>query len=462
MAGVTITWKTWLLLSMLGTGALTYALDQGDARVFMPGPLSAGHHQYEQGCEICHAQRFGGADAVQERCVKCHAQDLYDAQDAHGRRKFSNPRNADRIARIEVTRCAACHGEHRPEMTRAMGVTVPRDFCLACHQDIAKERPSHRDLDFATCADAGCHKFHDNRALYEAFLVKHAGEAKLLDKPQVPERNFSKARYELSGQPPPTALTSAQHNAPVAVRVNTTLLADWSESAHARAGVNCMDCHTSSQAPQDNAWIERPTYTMCERCHAHENSGFLGGKHGMRLAAQLPAMSPALARQPMKSAVLKKELSCGSCHNTHGFDTKTAAARACLRCHDDAHSKRYRSSAHYLLWKKELSGELPAGSGVSCATCHLPREVQRAQGRDLIRVQHNQNANLRPNEKMLRDVCLRCHGLEFALNALADATLVHNNFNGSPSIRVKSIDMAQQRAQEIAARRKGARHEPAS
>jgi hypothetical protein len=451
--------KTWLILSMLGVGALAYVLANDEPRVFMPGPLTAGHHQYEQRCDICHGAAFGGGSEIQERCVTCHAQALYDARDSHGRRKFADPRNADRIARIDVTRCVGCHGEHRPQMTRESGVTVPRDFCSACHQDIATERASHKGMEFSTCAAAGCHKFHDNRSLYEAFLLKHADEADIAAEPRVPPRNFARVSRELEGQPLPTPLAPAQNDAPATIRANGTLLANWSASSHARAGVNCMDCH---KAPQGDGWIARPAYTSCARCHAHENGGFLAGKHGMRLAARLPAMTPAQARLPMKSAARSHELGCASCHDAHGVNTQVAAVRACLRCHDDEHTKRYRDSIHYDLWKKELAGILPPGSGVSCATCHLPREVQRAQGRDLIRVQHNQSANLRPNEKMLRDVCLRCHGLRFALDALADPALVRANFDGQPNIHVESIDMARQRAQDIATRRKGDRHEPQS
>ena len=36
--------------------------------------------------------------------------------------------------------CVTCHREHRPGITRAMGVTMPDDYCFHCHQDIAKDR----------------------------------------------------------------------------------------------------------------------------------------------------------------------------------------------------------------------------------------------------------------------------------------------------------------------------------
>jgi hypothetical protein len=64
-------------------------------------------------------------------------------------------------------------------------------------------------------------------------------------------------------------------------------------------------------------------------------------------------------------------------------------------------------------------------------------------------VQHNQNDNLRPNEKMLRPVCLNCHGLGFATNALADSKLVKGNFAGQPGVHIRSLDMVAKRVKAI-------------
>ena len=55
-------------------------------------------------------------------------------------------------------------------------------------------------------------------------------------------------------------------------------------------------------------------------------------------------------------------------------------------------------------------------------------------------VQHNQNDNLRPNEKMLRDVCGACHGVPFALDALADRAVIEANFRSRPTTHLKSVD----------------------
>ena len=73
-----------------------------------------------------------------------------------------------------------------------------------------------------------------------------------------------------------------------------------------------------------------------------------------------------------------------------------------------------------------------------------------------VTVEHNQNATLRPNEKMIRPVCLSCHGLPFAIDALADPALVSNNFRGRPVRHISSVEMAQENLERDRARRESA------
>lgn len=113
-----------------------------------------------------------------------------------------------------------------------------------------------------------------------------------------------------------------------------------------------------------------------------------------------------------------------------------------MSCHDDKHTLAYKRSPHYALWQKETAGQAPPGSGVTCASCHMPRVRMSTDEGSRIVVQHNQNDTLRPNEKMIRTTCISCHGLGFSIDALADKTLIDNNFKGMPARHVKSIDMA--------------------
>ena len=223
---------------------------------------------------------------------------------------------------------------------------------------------------------------------------------------------------------------------------------DWATTAHAAAGVNCSACHEDAAG----RWHDRPRYDSCGTCHANERATFLLGRHGMRLDAEalgtvLPPMRPRDARLPMKDPPLADHIDCGSCHAPHRFDTAFAAVDACLGCHDDEHSRAYEGSPHALIPRTDPARESP----VTCATCHMPRVEQSYEWGAYVHVlvQHNQSDNLRPNEKMARDVCMSCHGLEFALSALADRELIRSNFRGEPAATVRSIDLAVERRREI-------------
>jgi len=156
-------------------------------------------------------------------------------------------------------------------------------------------------------------------------------------------------------------------------------------------------------------------------------------------------MDPVLSRLDMKKTAHGKELSCTSCHSSHTFDIKYAAVDACLTCHDDQHSIEYKNSKHFKLWYKEVNGQSDSNTGVSCATCHLPRKEIRYETGQFVLSEHNQNNNLRPNEKMLRSVCMQCHGLEFSIDSLADRKLVDKNFSSKPDIHINSLDLVRQR-----------------
>jgi hypothetical protein len=453
--------KTWIVWSVatavvsavLVAGMLTERADGQPLRaqvrsLFSPGELTSGHYQIELACESCHTSRFGGPEVLQQACVGCHGQELTVADDKHPLSKFTDPRNAELLANLDARQCVTCHGEHRPQATLAMGLTQPADVCLHCHADIAKERPSHRDFAFDSCGNAGCHNFHDNRALYEDFLVKHAAAGSNNKRQRLPEINFLEVAEALPSYPlqkyPLTELHKVDADS-ARLADDTKQLDDWLASAHARAGVNCSACH--QPAERRGAWVEHPDQQVCASCHGLQTSGFADGKHGMRGKAGIGAMRPAQARLPFQDDAAQRELTCNSCHGAHRFDTKRAAAAACLQCHADDHSKAFEGSVHAHLWRREIAQELPAGSGVACASCHMPRQSHVHEDYEVGQtyVQHNQNDTLRPNEKMIRSVCMNCHGLGFSIDALADRGLIQRNFAGRPAQHVPSIEMAMQR-----------------
>lgn len=419
---------------------LGFAIAGTKQTLFLPGDTSDGHYQIELVCKECHGDGFEDETTLQKACVRCHADELNAADDSHPRKKFIDPRNAERVAKLNATLCVTCHGEHRPRSTGKMGVTVPKDFCVLCHADIANDRKSHKDFAFDGCDSAGCHNFHDNKALYEDFLVKHESDGDHASQSRVAERNFGEFYKRVNNIALNSALVLADMDVPTNVVVEPAIHIGWEASSHAAGGVNCLGCHARSEI--DTAWVDAPKQDVCARCHKSELDGFTKGKHGMRVALGLSAMSPSSARLPMKEDARKLSVTCDSCHGGHRYDTVKASIEACLGCHDDEHSKAYKRSPHYKTVSPSLRAFRAANNAVTCATCHMPRTEVNDKGEARVLVQHNQSNNLRPNEKMIRGVCMNCHGLGFSINALADEALVAKNFNGKSTNSVDSIEMA--------------------
>ncbi len=434
-------WISWLIASVIGaTWFANTLMFSEDKSTLLIGEATHGHHQIELACSSCHTDPFGGKEILQNACLNCHEQELTDAFDSHPKKKFTDPRNADLIEVIDARYCVSCHTEHKESFTHPMGLTLPEDYCFHCHEDIGEERPSHKDLAFDSCASAGCHNFHDNRALYEAFLLEHANEPWLLEIAQLSEKNHASlnAKPDAPATPDPTLALSypSMHD-------------EWDRSKHAQAGVACQHCHQSDS--MDENWLEKPGVAVCQGCHDREAEGFLSGKHGMRLAEsvrsaiELEAVRPADGRLTFHENALETVHGCNSCHSAHEFNPQKAATESCLNCHADEHSMAFLDSPHGVLWQQEIDGEIAPGEGVSCATCHMPRIENTHRGTTVVHVEHNQNATLRPNEKMIRPVCMQCHGLAFSIDALADENLIRTNFSGKPELHIPSIDWSVER-----------------
>lgn len=483
-------WVLWTVATVFIAGtALARLYVGGDRTVLLPGQTAGVHHQLEIACETCHTSPpFAGQAKVRKdinkTCNTCHKDELKEANDSHPTKKFTNPRMAAYWDKVDARFCTTCHSEHMPDNTLPGMVTLQGDYCVACHsegeQDVRVNRPTHAGLTFDTCASAGCHNFHDNRAIYEDYLVKHAGQPWLKETAVHPVEAIARTR----ARPDTDAISAYLASVDVPERGFDAEAAEhWAASAHAAADVGCAGCHAPKAETPDQVradWIEAPGEAVCADCHRGESATFALGRHGMRRHPEIakprtakkalkdlgwkkppetvvalledyladpapPAqMSTDEARVTLDSDAHGRDLTCVTCHAPHEQDVTYAAVEACLTCHADDHSTAYKTSPHYDLWQDELAGALPPGSGVTCATCHMPK----AEKKGLAVSNHNQNDTLRPNEKMIRPVCMDCHGLGFAIDALADPALVANNFDGQPDRHIDSIDWAYSRVEQ--------------
>ncbi len=232
-----------------------------------------------------------------------------------------------------------------------------------------------------------------------------------------------------------TASLPAQADSITEAELNE-ITAQWKPSAHALADVNCSSCHQDSET---KAFVEKPNYESCQSCHEGETDTFLLGKHGIRLREGQTPLTPTKARIAMKPEAHSKQMNCNACHNVHSVDTYQASVDSCLTCHNDEHSLNYKNSKHSQSFLAEGNIERPSNASVTCSTCHLQREADKS-GKNTF-VNHNNTYNLKPRDRMASEVCMNCHGMEYAFNSIFDNELVNSNFSRPPEIHLKSFDM---------------------
>jgi hypothetical protein len=213
----------------------------------------------------------------------------------------------------------------------------------------------------------------------------------------------------------------------------------WQTSAHGLNDINCTSCH---QNRETKAFITQPNQESCQSCHQGAVETFLLGKHGIRLLEGQSPLTPAMARLPMKPQAHARTMTCNSCHDVHSVNTIQASVDACLTCHNDTHSQNYEKSKHAQLFAADRDLPRPGPTAVTCATCHLPRTgADSGEGTALVRVNHNNTYTLLPQDRMVGEVCLHCHGVEYAYNSIFDPALVEANFDRPPTLSLETFDL---------------------
>ncbi|MEO1348089.1 MAG: cytochrome c3 family protein [Cyanobacteria bacterium J06635_15] len=184
-----VNWRSFISLKaaiaiacivLIGWFAAAFAMD--NKQVFLPGETSVGHYLFETSCNSCHE---GFKPVSNETCMRCHEAEL--AEDAHGTKKFLDPRWAGDLAKLEVLTCTTCHNEHVHMFGR--GVNLQPDICMTCHEGIiAGDLKSHDGFTADGCWTAGCHNFHDHRSISTGFLRENLDQPPMLPVQHLPER----------------------------------------------------------------------------------------------------------------------------------------------------------------------------------------------------------------------------------------------------------------------------------
>lgn len=213
----------------------------------------------------------------------------------------------------------------------------------------------------------------------------------------------------------------------------------WQPSAHALNDVNCASCHQNNES---NEFVANPDYESCRSCHEQSVDTFLLGKHGIRLLEGESALTPKIAQIPMKQAAFDQQMNCNACHNVHAVNTMQAAVDSCLSCHNDTHSLNYENSKHAKAVFASQPLPRPGSATVTCATCHLPRVAHKSSdGIQTAKVNHNNTYTLKPRNRMVGEVCMNCHGVEYSFNSIFDDDLVEANFDRPPTLQHQTFDL---------------------
>ena len=162
----------------------------------------------------------------------------------------------------------------------------------------------------------------------------------------------------------------------------TTINQQWETSAHALNDVNCQSCHQNEDV-NEGAFVANPTYESCQSCHEAPVETFLLGKHGIRLLEGESALSPKVARIPMKHDAFTQQMNCNACHNVHTVNTLQASVDSCLTCHNDNHSLNYKNSKHgkAVFAGNRLKSRTPSPQRRNGDLRHLPPPAHRTEKR---------------------------------------------------------------------------------
>ncbi|MEW8505118.1 MAG: multiheme c-type cytochrome [Candidatus Thiodiazotropha sp.] len=145
------------------------------------------------------------------------------------------------------------------------------------------------------------------------------------------------------------------------------LTRQWRNSAHAEAGVNCLDCHKASVDDSDAITHEGQVIATivspldCSRCHSVEYEQQKGSVHSEAVSI-IENRLPALAGHVGGDAIV---------------------AAGCDQCHGSRVVIRGDGSMDPRSWPNSGIGRInPDGSKGSCSSCHGKHRFSKAQARE--------------------------------------------------------------------------------
>lgn len=240
------------------------------------------------------------------------------------------------------------------------------------------------------------------------------------------------------------------------------LMAQWSGSAHDKAGTSCEDCHGSDH---DAIFRKkgRVAAANCQGCHPDQTLEFKASAHGRalrdavgnaRLIAQIPAMQRlgCLGCHDMGGP---RGGRCDSCHGAHRFSAAQARRpEACGLCHrgpDHPHIEAYEASKHGIAFEATHDEK----QAPTCATCHMPKGTHDVSGgitigragsgavvegeEPPIPMRSMSREDIKRERAVMLARCTPCHTQRVARSALEDADAIKREADRLVGVAVRIV-----------------------
>jgi DmsE family decaheme c-type cytochrome len=171
---------------------------------------------------------------------------------------------------------------------------------------------------------------------------------------------------------------------------------NFERSAHAKANVSCITCHSVHKSHDDTALLKTSQPTLCFQCHADQKSQF---------------------SMPFHHKVNEGVTSCSDCHDPHGtFNASNLKSTAdqnaiCTKCHTET--------------RGPFVFEHAAVKAEGCLGCHTPHGSQNA------RLLNVPNVNTLCNQCHSPVSAGTVHGMANSSSELAPCTSCHTYIHGS-------------------------------
>jgi hypothetical protein len=203
-------------------------------------------------------------------------------------------------------------------------------------------------------------------------------------------------------------------------KASAGLTHEWESSAHAEAGVNCLDCHLADQVDADAIEHEGSIIATivspkdCGRCHSKEykeTEASVHSKARILIADRVPALAADLSSKEMVAA-------------------------GCARCHGSEVGLRADGSLAPETWPNTGIGRLnPDGSHGSCSACHGRHKFSKAQARQPEACTTCHNGPHSPDDEVY---ATSKHGMLFnanrdQMNLASDSWVLGKDYSAAPT-----------------------------